>query len=500
MPPLFWLILFEFRIVFLFSIVLLIIFLWLKNTKYAKNNSQVPLVASLPILKNILSLWRNNLDNDLGVYIIQYLNYMSITHLKEKMFRICWAGHSYVALIHPQVAQEVFKSYNVINKDWTYNIFHPWLETGLLTSSDGKWRNRRKLLTPAFHFRILEDFQDIFYEQSNVLVEKLKETKAGEIIKMSELVTLCTLDIVGDSAMGVKLNAQLSTDNEYVKAVKNVTRSIVQWFSKPWYWFPPLFYVIRRRKEIVIEEIEENQTMDDFQEEREILGIKKRRAFLDLLLYHHLNDGSLTEEDIREEVDTFMFEGHDTTSMGISWTLFLLGLYQDAQEKVFRELNDIFGDDTNRTIKTDDLKEMKYLERVIKESLRLHPSVPFILRRASEELKIGEYTIPRNSSIFVYIYGIHHNPEVYENPEIFDPDRFLPENCENRHPFAYVPFSAGPRNCIGQRFAMNVLKTVCANVLRNFKVRSTQHRDKVVVSGDIILRPKEGIKLFVEKR
>lgn len=194
-----------------------------------------------------------------------------------------------------------------------------------------------------------------------------------------------------------------------------------------------------------------------------------------------------------------MFEGHDTTAMGITWTLYLLGLHQDIQERVFQELCDIFNDDINRNIKIEDIKHMKYLENVIKESIRLYPSVPFILRRNTEELKIGDNIIPRNSSLVVYIYGIHHNPEVFENPEVFDPDRFLQENCENRHPFAYVPFSAGPRNCIGQRFAMMVMKTVCANVLRNFKLRSVHHRDKILVSGDIILRPIE-IKMLIEKR
>lgn len=442
---------------------------------------------------------------------------MSKRYEKEKVVKGSW-GYTYIICFHPEVAQEVFKSYNNVNKDRTYAIFYSWLGTGLLTSSDDKWRNRRKLLTPAFHFRILEDFQDIFNEHSNVLIEKIKKQEEFEI---SELVTLCTLDIVADSAMGVKLNAQTNSDNSYVKAVKIITDSIIQWFMKPWYWFPPLFYisqlgrkmrknikfvheftekVILNRKQKLIEELEDNQLIDNFQEDKEVLGIKKRRAFLDLLLYHHLTDGSLSELDIREEVDTFMFEGHDTTAMGISWTLYLLGLYEDKQEKVHQELCSIFGDDKFRNITTQDLKEMKYLECVIKESIRLYPSVPVISRKTKEKMKIGEYVIPENTSIVLYIYGMHHNSEIFENPEIFDPDRFLQENCEKLHPFAYVPFSAGPRNCIGQRFAMMVLKTVCANVIRNFKIKSLDHRDKIIISGDIILRPLNGIRMVATKR
>ncbi|XP_023238261.1 cytochrome P450 4C1-like isoform X2 [Centruroides sculpturatus] len=513
-------IIFEFRICFIFFVAVIIFILWMKNSK-KKNDCEIQKFASTPLLKNIISVWKNGQNINVGVLLIQYLS--AVCHLfeKKKMFKGSWAGHTYVVLFHPEVAQEVLKSYSVINKDWVYNIFHSWLGTGLLTSSDEKWRSRRKLLTPAFHFRILEDFQDIFYEQANILVQKLIETKEGEVVEMSELVTLCTLDIVADSAMGIQLKAQVKSDNNYVKAVKGITSTFIEWFAKPWYWFPPILYfsplgkkmrrdielvhdfarkVIRKKKGKLLKQLEEDDVIDDFEKDKEVLGIKKRRAFLDLLVYHHIVSGDLTEEDIREEVDTFMFEGHDTTGMGISWTLYLLGLHHETQERVYQELCHIFPDDVNRTIKMDDLKEMKYLERVIKEALRLFPSVPYILRRNSVEIKIGKCTIPRNSSLCVYIYGIHHNSEVYENPEVFDPDRFLPENCENRHPFAYLPFSAGPRNCIGQRFAMMVMKTVCAHVLRNFKVHSLEHREKVLVSGDVILRPKEEIKMTIEKR
>lgn len=519
MRLLFWRVLFEFKIHFAAFIIFILIVLWMKKRRKTEKVCQIQNFSSLPILRNVIFYFKYY-EHNLGVYLIQNVEAACNLFLKKKMFKSSWAGHTYVVLYHPEVAQEVLKSYNVINKDWLYNILHSWLGTGLLTSSDEKWKKRRKLLTPAFHFRILEDFQDIFYEQSNILVEKLKQEKNNQLVEISELVTLCTLDIVGDSAMGIQLNAQVHSDNMYVRAVKDITTATIQWFVNPWYWFPPIFNlsqlgkkrrrdikfvhdfarkVIKNKKEKLMEQLEENQSLDNFQESKEVLGIKKRRAFLDLLVYHHLTDGSLTEDDIREEVDTFMFEGHDTTSMGITWTLYLLGLHQDIQENVYQELYSIFSRDINRSINMEDLKNMKYLERVIKEALRLYPSVPYILRRNSEELKIGEYIIPRNSSLLLYIYGIHHNSEVFENPEVFDPGRFLPENCENRHPFAYLPFSAGPRNCIGQRFAMMVVKTVCANILRNFEIRSAEHRDKLLVSGDLILRPKE-IKVYIKQR
>ncbi|XP_023241023.1 cytochrome P450 4C1-like, partial [Centruroides sculpturatus] len=134
------------------------------------------------------------------------------------------------------------------------------------------------------------------------------------------------------------------------------------------------------------------------------------------------------------------------------------------------------------------------------ETLRIYPPVPVIVRSNPYDLKVGDYILPAKSSLAVNIYGIHHNPTVFLNPEVFDPNRFLPENCEKRHPFAFLPFSAGPRNCIGQKFAMMEMKTVLANVLRHFRVKSLDHRDKIFESADVILRPKFGIRMIVEKR
>lgn len=127
-----------------------------------------------------------------------------------------------------------------------------------------------------------------------------------------------------------------------------------------------------------------------------------------------------------------------------------MGNNLEVQEKIAEEMDSLFGgSDRPATIK--DLNEMKYLERVIKESMRMYPPVPFIGRITSEEVEIAGYQIPKNCFINIEIFKILRDPDHFPNPEKFDPDRFLPENSNSRHPYAYIPFSAGPRNCIGKQ-------------------------------------------------
>lgn len=173
---------------------------------------------------------------------------------------------------------------------------------------------------------------------------------------------------------------------------------------------------------------------------------QKRVAFLDVLLKAKHLDASITFEDIQEEVDTFMFEGHDTTAAAASWACQLIGSHPDVQKKLHEEIDSVFGNSA-RSVTNDDIRDMKYLECVVKETLRLFPSVPFFARRISDDDEVGGYKILKDGSSIIFAYMIHRDEKYYPNPEKFDPDRFLPENSKDRHPYAYIPFSAGRRNC-----------------------------------------------------
>ena len=209
-----------------------------------------------------------------------------------------------------------------------------------------------------------------------------------------------------ETAMGTHLNAQTDKSNEYVKAVKDLSYLMAVRFGSTWKRINFLYnltsdrrkrdkaiqilqdfsrnIIQKRRKALLEESLEENT--NGFEE---ALGSKKKRVFLDVLLQSKIDGKYLTDEEIQEEVDTFMFEGHDTTTICISFTLFLLAKYPKAQEKAYAEILEVFGHDPDEPITQRNLHDLRYLDLVIKESLRLYPPVPFIGRHTETMFKIG---------------------------------------------------------------------------------------------------------------
>ncbi|CAG7818846.1 unnamed protein product, partial [Allacma fusca] len=430
-------------------------------------------------------------------------------------YRFKIGPNNFIMMAKPDDIEKLLTSTTNIEKGQTYSFLVPWLGDGLLTSKGLKWQSRRKMLTPSFHFKILEDFLIIFNEQSNILVNILREEfKDKQAKDMCRYITRCALDIVGETAMDIKLYAQTKEDNPYVKAIYKACEIVQFKAIRPWHWvyFISSLTPIGREFNAAIKYIHgftdqvikarkseqgKEKRQDKITDVDEIYWHGKRRlAFLDLLLDAQKNpENNLSDLDLREEVDTFLFEGHDTVSASLSWTTFLLGCHPEYQEKVHEELDKIFGDDRTRFITSKDLTEMKYLEMCIKESLRLYPSVPFFSRTLTTDMVLDdEFTIPAGTNACLITAIIHRNEKIFPDPETYDPERFLPENSVKRHPFAYVPFSAGPRNCIGQKFAMMEEKALLANLFRNFKVEAAEKLEDVVVLIQAVTRPKNGLK------
>ncbi|KAK9505839.1 hypothetical protein O3M35_009812 [Rhynocoris fuscipes] len=214
-----------------------------------------------------------------------------------------------------------------------------------------------------------------------------------------------------------------------------------------------------------------------------------------------LMDSSLTtDQEIREEIETFMFAGHDTISTASTFALYELGRNPDIQEKLYAEMQTIFGD-SDRDPTRKDLNEMHYLDNVIKETLRLYPSVPYISRKLLQDLELKDGTvIPRGANCAMVPYFLHRHPKYFPNPEVFDPARFNYDNSRKRHPFVYIPFSAGPRNCIGQKYAVLEMKVILSTIIRFAQIETVTKPEDFTVLPLLILRTSSPIKVKITPR
>jgi cytochrome P450 len=380
------------------------------------------------------------------------------------------------------------------------------------------------MLSPAFHFRILSDFVPIINEQSAVMVNSLSRV-ANQDIDIFDFIPYAALDIICETAMGVNIRSQSNPKTSYVKAVMLQSEVVFSRFFNPLMsdW---MFYRTEAGKKhrksiemlhtftlrVINEKIEERSRPGHVRQYDEQGGSttdnlymsgRKRLAFMDLLVDAYLDQiesstvtsGAMNKidiEGIREEVDTFMFEGFDTTAAAVSWIIFLLGHNQECQQRLYEELEQLLGNsgDSNAHIDQKCLSQFKYLEACVKEGLRLFPSVPMIGRRLTADLQFGPFKVPKNTTSVVYLYGLHRDPNTFPDPDRFLPDRFLGDQLHQRHAFAYLPFSAGQRNCIGQKFAQMETKIMLLYLVRNFHIESTVPLDQVSICIELITRPK----------
>ncbi|XP_063359490.1 cytochrome P450 4C1-like [Cydia amplana] len=360
-----------------------------------------------------------------------------------------------------------------------------------------KWHQRRKLLTSAFHFNILKQFSHTIIEQTEGLLGFVQAELGSPRTDLVPIITKATLRIMCETSMGTSLR-EGTESKKYFSALHTIGYCIVNRMIRPWLYPDGIFYLsafwrmeksaLKYLHNFTNQVIQERKfckaTNEKVNDGSEVHGQKKKQAFLDLLLVNE-RDNKIDENGIREEVDTFMFEGHDTTAMALCFMIMRIANESIVQNSILEELQRIFGNDSHRQVTFEDLCEMKYLECCIKESLRLYPSVPFIARHINEDVTLGGYRVPAGTICQINVFDIHRDEAVYPDPERFMPERFL---NGKRHPYAYIPFSAGPRNCIGMKFAMMELKVVMCGLLRRFRLEPVTRPADVRFTGDLVLR------------
>ncbi|KAI6169986.1 CYtochrome P450 family [Aphelenchoides bicaudatus] len=408
-----------------------------------------------------------------------------------------------VYLFDPEAIKVVTNSTTELRKGKDYDRLHPWLGSGLITASgDEQWRSNRKLLTPAFHFGKLEEYAEVIDGHARELVDVLSSQYAdGKQHDIYNVIKCMTLDAISETAMGIQVNSLQNPDQEYIKAVDTYNslvffRGAVPIYLNKWIWKlsgwekvqndalkvlkTTSTSVIKKRIELLQSGLDE---------------MKTKRDFLDILLVAH-KEGRMNFEQMRQEVDSFLFAGYDTTAHAISWTIWYLATNPNVQEKLYREISEKLNGDADFC--TNKTKELPYFEAVIKESLRIYPPVAGFARHLENDLQVGEYLVPKGANLMVSILCLHHNKNIFSDHWQFKPERFLQPG--DYSPNSYIPFSAGLRNCIGQKFAMRELRNVIAHLVYNFRF-STDHKmldNKPIIK--VVLTPSLGVPVKLQSR
>ncbi|XP_060078409.1 cytochrome P450 4A25-like [Ylistrum balloti] len=410
---------------------------------------------------------------------------------------------------HPDTAKLLLRSSEPKAKRFSmvYRSFLPWLGDGLLISDGQKWERNRKLLTPAFHFDILQPYVNIYNKVADILLDKLlSESKSGQSVEVAGPVGLATLDTMLRCAFSYEGDVQLKGESHpYVRAVKDLSRICIKRTIRPWLYPDLIFYLTKEGREFwSLTQYVHIFSSDIIKARRRSINAdpsqldKRRLDFLDILLVARDETGNgMSDEDIRAEVDTFLFEGHDTTASAISWAIYALAKYQREQERLAAEVTEVIG--TRTCVEWEDLSKLRYQSLFIKEVMRMYSPVPFVARCLTRPLVYESTVIPPGFGVDINLVGIHHHPDVYPDHETFRPERFSDDSLEDRDPYAFVPFSAGPRNCIGQNFALNEIKVVLTRLLKRFKVELDEDHEIAFVP-DLVMRAKNGIKVKLSPR
>ncbi|XP_059848106.1 ultra-long-chain fatty acid omega-hydroxylase isoform X2 [Hypanus sabinus] len=430
---------------------------------------------------------------------------------------VTWFGpiHPIVRVFHPTYIKCIlFQSAPVAPKDELfYGFLRPWLGEGLLISQGERWARHRRLLTPAFHFDILKPYVKIFNRSVNILHDKwLRLLSEGEpSLEMFDHISLMTLDSLLKCTFSFDSNCQLQS-SDYIRAIYELSTLVVKRERCLPHHINLIYKFTADSKRFDSAcDLVHSYSMGVVQRRREILKgqktetwLKSKRGkvvdFLDILLLSKDENGQgLTDEEIQSEADTFMFEGHDTTASGISWVLYNLARHPEYQSQCREEIELLLKERDVEELEWDDLSQMPFTTMCIKESLRLHPPVTTVARCCTEDIKLPDArVIPKGNTCLISIYGTHHNPVVWPDPEVYNPLRFDSENADKRAPYAFIPFSAGPRNCIGQNFALSEMKVTVALTLYRFELELDTSQ-KVRRKPELILRTEKGIWLKMKQ-
>ncbi|GFT54952.1 cytochrome P450 3A21 [Nephila pilipes] len=444
-----------------------------------------------------------------------------------------------LSVADPKLLREILvKEFSSISSRRFFNAGtgNPVSDSMLPALSGDAWRRVRNIITPTFTTGKIKRMMSIVKDCSKGVVDNFKTFSAnGKHLDMKKMYGAFTMDVIASAAFSTKVDSLNDPENEFVKAGKNAFSTDFSWRFALFQLFPNLMKALRVPifppdpieffKRVTIRIIEERkrtgQTRNDFLQllidtAKEVSqDHKQEEEKADAITAGYEVDGrsqqpvktsnvkNLSEDEMVAQCVIFFLAGYDTTASALSYASYLLALNPEVQDKLFAEIRDTVKE-AKGELSYEAIQEMKYLDNVIAETLRIYPPVIRLERVADADLKLADtgITIPKGMIVTIPNYALQKDPKYFPNPDVFDPDRFTVEERAKRDPYTYLPFGAGPRNCVGMRFALMEIKVCLVYIVSNFKLlRCTQTKVPLDFHlGPGLLIPYKGIQLKVEPR
>ncbi len=399
------------------------------------------------------------------------------------------AGEIKVYLADPVLIHEALvKNADSLGKgDQVRRALGPALGEGLLTADGAHWKWQRQSVAGVFRHDKLLELQPTMVAAAERTRDRWLQKGQGEIDVSQEMMRT-TFDIIVETMMsgghGINVGKVETGISDFLKPT-GWTFALGLVHAPEWIPYPgrgkatAAVAFLRSSLQSVIEERRNNP--DD------------RHDLVNMLLSASDPETgrTMTDAEIVDNLMTFITAGHETTALGLAWTFDLLARHPDVERKVLAEIDE---GTQGRPVTADDVSKLVYTRRVFSEAMRLYPPAPIITRTALKGFQLGEYLIPEGTVLIVPIYAVHHHATLWPDPVVFDPDRFSPEQTNARHRYAYMPFGAGPRVCIGNAFAVMEAVAILAVLLQSVRLAAVEPQPPKPVMK-VTLRPNKTLRM-----
>ncbi|XP_050545278.1 cytochrome P450 4C1-like [Daktulosphaira vitifoliae] len=429
-----------------------------------------------------------------------------------------WLGSSLALYVmKPEDIQIILNNSNAHDKGLSSKILSEAFGEGLFTAAVPKWKSHRRIISPFFNTSHINTFLSVFNEKSAAFIWNLqKEINNQQSFDIWSYVYSISVDAICETTLEYDCGIQDNDKSEFFDSITKFFELFDERIIKPWLYPDFIFNIYKKitglnqiyeklfkfsdkiikEKKIQFDQRKKtnHSTLNITRNEK-----KQKNTLLNVLLELNDDGANFSNKDLRDEVLTVISGGSETSSITTCFCILMLAINQDIQDKVYDEIYRIMGED-DRIITIEDTVKFVYLEQCIKETLRLYPVGAVFMRYLQDDVKIRNYTIPKDTTVIISPIGTHHLPELYPNPWKYNPDNFNPEKVAKRHKYSFIAFGGGPRNCIGQKYAMLFIKVLLSTFLRNYSVHTKCKMSDIKLKLELSMKSVHGYQVTIRPR